>query len=444
MFNKIYLKSPIWLQEIFINIQGYRIKRRRFNPFFNRYLNECLASDLAVVDSKQLKVFLTSASKLPYWKEQFKLFNINLDANDLTDEIKKLPILSKKFVKENIEKFINKDIKDNVFIASTSGTTGSPLSFPYTFDMENKQWAIWTRYRRWHGITEKTWMGWLGGKVIVDIKQKKPPFWRTNYPMKQVMFSAYHLNQSTVHHYFNKLKKSKIEWIHGYPSQIALLASLINSERLGGLPDLKVITFGSESLLDNQRKIIQETFSVPIRQHYGLAEGVANISEDPSGNLVLDQDFCFTELVPFDSNDQDLCRIIGTNYNNLAFPLIRYDTGDVAHVQLDLKNNIEILSLDGRIEDYITLPDGTKLGRLANIFGDISTIKEAQIHQVKIDNIVIYIVRNKCFDDIADKEKILIAAQKKIGSEVELSIKFKDAIPRTKSGKFRFVISDIK
>ena len=89
--------------------------------------------------------------------------------------------------------------------------------------------------------------------------------------------------------------------MHGYPSQINILANLIGDYGLEKCtPNIKYITVGGENLLDTQKNNIENVFNVKVKQHYGLAEGVSNISELPNGKLICDQDFCFTEFVPID------------------------------------------------------------------------------------------------------------------------------------------------
>lgn len=168
----IYLKLPGFLQLLLINIQGLRIKRRRFNKSFYCYLDKYTNSSPLFVDKDQLRLFVSESQEVAYWNKQFVKFGVNVEAKDLVSEIQKLPVLDKQFVRDNTELFFNKKYINDSYMAHTSGSTGSPLRFPYTYEMENKQWAVWTRYRGWHGITEKTWMGWFGGKNIVRSTQK--------------------------------------------------------------------------------------------------------------------------------------------------------------------------------------------------------------------------------------------------------------------------------
>ena len=251
------------------------------------------------------------------------------------------------------------------------------------------------------------------------------------------MFSPLHLNISTVEAYYKKLETSNLKWIHGYPSQLAFLASLIQEKGLEPLP-MDFVSIGSESLLDHQKKIIREVFKVSPIEHYGLKEGVANISQTPDGKYQVDQDFAYVEFIKSELGD-NLYRIIGTNYWNPAFPLIRYDTQDIAI----LDDNMDIISIEGRNDDYITLPNGVKIGRLTMIFLRATYVKEAQFYQKSINEVDIRIV--PAFDYVPEihEEIILNAAKERLGAEIRINIVYFEKIYKTKSGKLKFVISDI-
>lgn len=443
--ENLYLNSPVFIQSLLINIQGLKIKLTRFNADFQAYLNHYMNSDPCKTDQKQLYNFLLEAQKTTFWATRFKTSNVDIRAtNELLKELQKLPILTKQEVKYNLENIVNTDLKEKISYNHTSGTTGSGMVFPQTLSMENKQWAVWWRYRKLHGITTGTWMGWFGGRSIANINQSTPPYWRINHPMKQVMFSAHHLNEVTVKYYFEEIKTRKLSWLHGYPSQLSLLAHLIRKQNLGVLPDVRIITLGAENLLESQRTIIEEVFHATVRQHYGLAEGVANISEHPNGSLIPDQDFCWDEFIPVDPQNPSLCKIIGTNYNNTAFPLIRYDTGDLAQIEWQEDGSPKILSIDGRQEDFISLQNGVKLGRLDHIFKDLTDVQEAQIYQPDLNNVVLRIVKAPNYDLNHQEKLVLNETKKRLGNDIHISIEYLKQIPRTKSGKLRFVISEVK
>ena len=437
----LYNQSPVTIQNIFCSLKGYLISKRRYNKNFFIQLKKFENKEY----DKQflLKEFFEKINHITYYKKLFSDYYFDKDSNDIYTEIKKLPILTKNKVKEDIKLFINPNYSGKVLKAKTSGTTGSGLVFPYSQEMENKQWAIWWRYRRWHGIDLKMWCGWFGGRTIIPISCQNPPYWRINNPCKQIMFSAYHLNNDTVIYYYNEILKRELRWLHGYPSQLSLLAFAIKEKCLSPLLCVSFITFGSENLLKNQKEVIHNIFpNAILRQHYGLSEGVANISEDTNGNFVVDDDFCYVEFIPLSREKPNLCRIIGTGFSNLAFPLVRYDTGDIAEIEYTLDGKFNIISLDGRKEDFITLPSGVKLGRLDHIFKSLIAIKEAQIYQKDLYHIDFNIVRGISFN-IQDENDLMKEIRKRIDESVSIKINYVEKISKTSSGKLRLVVSDI-
>ncbi|UII77599.1 hypothetical protein LV716_07470 [Flagellimonas sp. HMM57] len=398
--------------------------------------------DRREVNLIELRLFMKSAATTPFWNNKFKTYKVDFNATDLLSEIHKLPILTKKEVKANIKTICNYNAPGKISMLKTSGTTGSGMIFPQTQSMENHQWAVWWRYRTENGINLNTRCAWFGGRSILSPKKNTPPYWHHSTFLKQVMFSAHHLNSETVSDYYDCLKKKNLEWLHGYPSQIALLANLIEKKGLEPLVKVRIISFGSENLMENQIIQIRRTFKkARLIQHYGLAEGVANISQTNKDKLVPDQDFAYTEFIK--DQDSGPYMVLGTNYHNLAFPLIRYNTGDNISMEKQPFNETQcILEVNGRNEDYLILPNGTKLGRLDHIFKSFTNIDEAQIHQVSKEEIIVKIVKGSGFS-LKEEKRLINEFRKRVGDEIFLKFEYLEAIPRTASGKLKFVVTDV-
>lgn len=255
------------------------------------------------------------------------------------------------------------------------------------------------------------------------------------------MFSAYHLGQSTAQEYFSALADQGIEWLHGYPSIISLLAKYKVALSMDYRP--RIISFGAESLTTPQRVAIVEAFpDAALIQHYGLAEAVANISQCPCGSLHVDEDFSWVEFLPL-PDQPGLFRLIGTNWTNAAFPLFRYDTGDIVSLSepsCSCGSSWRVVGdIDGRVEDFVELPNGAKVGRLDHIFKDMVNIAEAQIRQEKSGNLIIIVVRGGDYSD-ADEKALLDESRKRLGNEINIGIEYCKTIPRTRSGKLRLVV----
>jgi phenylacetate-CoA ligase len=438
--EKIYDNSPVVIQNLFCSVKGFLICRRRFNRNFYKYLQKFEKKEYDPVQS--LKSFLYAVSETPFYKKSFSEYGFNINAEDIYAELKKLPVINKEIVKKDVKLFFNPKCKAKTIEIKTSGSTGSGLTLLYTIEMENKQWAVNWRYRRLNGIEMDWWCGWFGGRKIISLKNKIPPFWRINKPGKQVMFSAYHLGGNTVESYYNEINKRQLKWLHGYPSQISLLASLIYENNLPPLLCVKNITLSSETLLENQKDILKRIFpNARISQHYGLTEGVASIYQNAQDELIINNDYCYIEFIPIESNE-NLYKIVGTGFSNEAFPLIRYDTGDIAEFVVSADGGKKLVGIDGRIEDFIILPNGVKLGRLCHTFINITVIKEVQIHQRDLYHIDFNIVKGKGYT-AEDEKKLMKEVRERIDDSVFIAINYVDTIPRTKTGKLRLVVSDI-
>ena len=452
--ENIYSILPSWAKNIAINLEGYKIKRTRYSPTFFRLLKEAKKrtywskDEIVAFRNKRLSEFVVHCyESVPYYRRKFKEIGINPKSINTLEDLKYIPILTKDEVKEHFNEFISEIIpKNKMVMMHTSGTTGGGFHFYTTLDSIYEQWAIWWRYRNWHGINMKDWCLYFGGRKMVNNSQNKPPFWRYNIPGKQILFDGYHMSPENLFYYVKEIKRRKIVWLHGYPSLLSLLASYIIENNIDIGYKMKYITIGGENLMPQQSLLIKKAFGIQPKQHYGLAEGVANISECEYGNLHVDEDFSAVEFIPIKNTSS--YKIIGTNFSNLAMPLIRYDTQDIATISsrklCQCKNKGRIVTkIDGRKEDYIILKNGIRIGRLAHLVADLINIKEAQIYQKKIGEIIIKIVKSAHYTE-KDEIKLVKEFKKRIGDNDKIYIEYVKYLPRTHNGKLRFVKSELK
>lgn len=449
----IYSRLPIPLQNLACSIYGYRISRQRYNYDYRQIEKDVIEREywsnekLKNYKNKKIKNMVAFAYQyVPYYQKLFK--QLSLAPQDITtgEALTALvPVLEKNTVQQKTNEFIPtclNEIKHSV--VKTSGTTGKGLVFPFSMDTEREQWAVWWRYRSRFGLNRNTWYAHFYGKNIVPFEQAKPPFWRLNYPGKQILFSAYHMRRENLPYYIEALNKYRPPWIQGYPSLLNIVAEyILETEQLEYQP--KVVTIGSESLLSHQKIKIEAAFKAQCRQHYGLTEATANISECPEGNLHVDEDFGYLEFI---ENQYGHKEIISTGFNNKAFVLLRYNTGDVATLPISAercpcgRSGGVVSDIDGRIEDYIVTMDNRRVGRLDHIVKDMVNIKECQIIQEKINRIVIKIVKAPNYTG-NDENKLIRETKKRVGQDMHVVPAYVDSLERSKTGKLRFVISKL-
>ncbi len=96
-------------------------------------------------------------------------------------------------------------------------------------------------------------------------------------------------------------------------------------------------------------------------------------------------------------------------------------------------------------ESIVTLPDGRLISPsvLTHPFKPMHNIVESQIIQEKVDELLVKVVKNDRYSD-NDEKKLLAAFNERLGDQVTIKIEYVDSIPKTKSGKFKWVISKIK
>jgi phenylacetate-CoA ligase len=434
---------PPSIQHLLVTAEGYRVHRGRFGHQFDLELARARAragaakEDILRYRDRRLESFVADAMRSPFYRGHRPASAAGPRGFEA------FPILDKSTVQACAAQIAHGS-RNVSQIAHTSGSTGAGLRFPVTAAAIRQQWATWWRYREWHGLHRGIWCGYFGGRSLVPVGHRRPPFWRYNAVGRQVLFSAYHIRPDTWRAYLAELQRRRLPWLHGYPSVLALLASYLLEHRASLGYEIRWVTVGAENLLRSQADAIERAFGVRPRQHYGMAEAAANASECPSGRLHVDEDFAFVEFVPREHRAG--YRIVGTNFTNTAFPLVRYDVGDIAYVSgqsCDCGRPGRIIDrIEGRREDYVLLPDGALIGRLDHIFKDQVRVREAQIHQPERRRVVMRVVRRDDFT-VDDEASLMREARRRLGDEIEIEIDYRDGLPRTASGKLRFVVSDV-
>jgi phenylacetate-CoA ligase len=96
----------------------------------------------------------------------------------------------------------------------------------------------------------------------------------------------------------------------------------------------------------------------------------------------------------------------------------------------------------GRIEDTVVGPDGRQMVRFHGIFINQPHIIEGQIIQESLNQIRVKIVPTAGFEQ-SDEDDIIHRVQQRLGNGITVTVERVESIPRTKSGKFKSVISKV-
>ena len=339
---------------------------------------------------------------------------------------------------------------NNLVHSHTSGSTGKALDFYLTKDLIPYQWAVWWRFRNRFGVEWGDKHLNCTGKLVVPIRVSKPPFYRINRPIQQWLINMQHLSPDKIKDIVDMINRENFVYISGYPSIIGSLAALINEYGLKIENPPRYVFSGAEKMYENQKCIIQTAFpGIIISDHYGTSEGIINASKCIHGYYHEDYEFGHIECnnSTYISETEYRGDLLGTGFNNYGMPFIRYKIGDSAiwtaqKCSCGLHSAV-IKEIEGRVEDYVLTPEGTKIKRFDYLFKDTVNIKECQVVQKSVGEVIFRIVRRDSYK--LDTELLI---KKNVAQMISptLIVKFEyvDEIHRTASGKFKAVISELK
>jgi phenylacetate-CoA ligase len=428
----------------------YRLGGKNFINTYNQLkISENWSKEkLKKYQEKELEKLLKHAVKnIPFYSE------IKLTSSDPFKNLEKFPIIEKDFIKENIKKFIAKNISEkNVYHTSTGGTSGRQLEFFLDNNNYGKEWAF--IITAWERVGFK-----LGDKIVslrgVEFKKAdKGIFWQDNPIYNMIEFSPFHLTEKNLQKYVEKIIKIKPKYIHGYPSAITILANYVAEKNIK-FPQIDAVLAISENVYPHQRKIIERIFKTRLFSFYGLSERVIMAPEcEYDTRYHSFPEYGITEILDNKDNhvsEGERGELVGTGFLNYYMPFIRYRTGDYATISKQQsckcgRNHLLLANLVGRTsEELIVGVDGALMSFAAlNLHSDIlKNVYQYQFVQLQEGELTINIVPMKNFSN-KDEEKIKDAFYKKVGKGLIININLVDKIPLTKRGKFKLLIQNLK
>ena len=284
----------------------------------------------------------------------------------------------------------------------------------------------------------------FGARKLCPFRQIKPPFWRHSVVENLAYFSVYHLSPQNLPAYVDYLEAWAPRLIMGYPSALNVVARymLDNGRRLSA----KAVITTSETVTASTRENIEQAFNCKLFDQYGCVENTHFVSQCEHGRYHVSPERGIIEILDGDTP----CppgkpgRIVATGLENWLQPLIRYEVGDAAYWAIDQdcpcgRQMPVIGGIEGRYEDYVTLPDGRMFLRFDPIFKGVDGLIEGQVIQEETDRFSVNIVTNAAFT-MADEHKLL-SNFRAIAGDARVEFVQVEAIPRTHNGKFRAVIN---
>lgn len=453
----VYRFCPVMLQNILCSIHGYRLEKQRYNKEYFKILETLLDSEnwtaeqiFNYKEENTYKIIEYAYRHCAFYRNLYASKGLTPGDFKGMDSLQKFPIVSKEDIRNNWRGMLSDEYQKKELIPyHTSGSTGKALDFYWTRYNLQYYWAIVWRGRKRFGIEKGDMHLNFTGKIVVPVEQSKPPYWRYNRAINQYMLNMQHITKNKIIDIVNFINSKDFLFFVGYPSIINSLAVLVDEMDLKIRKSPQFIFSSAEKMYSDQKSIIESVFNgAKVIEHYGFSENAAAASKCKKNVYHEDFELGHLELKDPVIHQGDMKgELLATGFQNLAMPFIRYSIGDTAifskeRCECGLKSQV-IKDIEGRNEDYIITPEGAHVMRLDYIFKGTSSIRECQIIQKKLGEIIIRIVRRDNYSILVEKN-ILENIKTFISPTLCVRFEYVNEIERTKSGKFKAVVSELK
>jgi phenylacetate-CoA ligase len=331
------------------------------------------------------------------------------------------------------------------YISSTSGSSGHPFWFAKDKECHALTWASVKRFYGSLGLSLSSKQARFYGIPISGTGRYKEKL--KDLLMNRVRFHVFDLSDENLNFYVQRFKKYNFDYIYGYTSALVQFAHycIRNNIQLSAIcPSLKCCIYTSESIGPGEADLLKQAFGVRAFSEYGASETGIIAFENEDGKLWIDEGLIYLEQ---HTNEDGSQTTLITSLYNKAFPIIKYDIGDILSLKVENEKTY-IETIEGRTNDVILLPGGKKAAGLTfyyisrSILEKSGALKEFIIKQKATDHFLFEIVSDRPLT--ATEEHLIRKETKKYlmdGLEVEFA--YRESIPRLKSGKIKHFISEL-
>ena len=386
-----------------------------------------------------------------FYRSRFEVAGLNIKKIQDPNDLRKIPILSKSQVRENTSGMISNGFAvKSLKHYKTGGSTGKALDVYLTEECSEKRNACARRSDRW--------TGWETGEPIAAVwgNPHRPVALKDRikewFLSPVIYLDTMNINPSVVKTFSEQWNRVNPSIIFGHAHSIFILAKFVKEMNLSNIRPRGILST-SMMLLSNERRFIEEVFSVKVTDRYGCEEVSLIASEcERHERMHLNVEHLFVEFIKEDgnpANSGEQGKIIVTDLLNLAMPFIRYQVEDIG-VPVDSKclcgrEMPMMMNVTGRVADFLIKKDGSLVAGISlieNTLTKYSGIDQMQIIQNSFEQFKIRIVPGKEYDDEVNGNLIKYFVDI-FGHNICIEIEFVNNILPEISGKYRFSICNI-
>ena len=433
-FLEVFRKKAFWGLDF---LKGSPV-RKHYNEV--KFIMENFNSNKAnTLRSNHLKNILKHAKETtPYYNK----LNLGYDLNDF-------PIIDKGVVRENYEAF-----KSELFLNSkntpvvTSGSTGTPFKLYHNADKRARNTADIIYFAKRGGFE-------LGSRLIFmkvwnSINQKSPfKLWMENIKP----YSIFNYTDKDIEKLLDDIKKDKSDkGIVCFASTCDAIVNYLDAIKAEPCNyNIKSIIANSDALSNHTKDKMEKYFQVPTLSRYSSMECGMLAQQNYSGGYAFDINWAsfYVELLDLEEDKPakpgEMGRVVITDLFNYCMPLIRYNTGDLAFLSPNTReeNGPPVLErIEGRKVDLIKdTKDNIITSHIVTVnMWKYSELKQYQFVQKANKE---YAFRLNPWDTFPREAELIAEFKGYLGEDVNINIEYVDERPLLSSGKRKLVVYEM-
>lgn len=369
-----------------------------------------------------------------------------INSNVLSD----WPVMNKKRIVEKLENSLSTVYqKEQLIKMTTSGSTGTPFT---SYQNSEKKKRVNAETLFFNGL-----VGYKVGRRIVHFRAvpKEVQKDRISQLKENIMLiDCSKMDKKSIEDSLKQLSSYTSgcgAMLMGYSSTFDAFAKYFRENGYGLAEKCKVygIVGGSTMLYDETREEMERAFNCKCVSRYANMEN-GFLAQDEQENNIFIPNFAhyYFEILKLDEDipagDDEVGRIVVTDFFNYAQPMIRYDTGDVGAWTISKNGKKAIGKFGGRILDQIYDMSGNLVSShaITRAMASLNGIEQYQFAQTGTESYEIRI--KKVEHRFVDEHMILSSLKKVVGEKANISAVYMQDISAMSSGKRRYVVNEME
>lgn len=417
------LRNKFWQQDIQYN-NGLIWKQ--YNQI-KKVLNDI---DMNWVNERLMEIKSHAIKSTSYYKD--------MDVNGV------FPVVNKATLLENYEEHMAVSGFDlPIHKSSTSGSTGTPFT------------VIQDYKKRMRTIADLKVFGELCNypsherMIFFRVLSKNNRAAEQEEAENIFYIDSSNLNELNLNYMAGEINKKKPRIILGYSSTIVELAKYICGYIDNYRCTLTSVLAIGEGLEDCDRKLVEKVFNCKVYRRYSDMElGILGQDSGDGGKYFLNWGSYFFEVLKLEKDEPagegELGRIVITDLFNKAFPMIRYDTGDLGILECTDRERFPYLrEIYGRKRDCVYTTNGSLVSpaKISVSMWGCKNVRQWQF--IQTDKATYILKINPYYLPYEDKDMVY-KLRTVLGFDAEIKVELVSEIPVLSSNKRRAVICEIK